>query len=45
MFLLWGNIDFSMFEVSFFEEVVEEFFYVIVGVGEHIFVEAVGVGY
>ena len=45
MFLLWGYIDFSVFEVSFFEEVIEEFFYVIVGVGEHIFAEAVGVGY
>ena len=34
-----------MFEVSFFEEVIEEFFYVIVGVGEHILVKAVGAGY
>ena len=43
MFLLWGYIYFSVFKVSFFEEVVEEFFYIVVGVGEHIFVEAVGV--
>jgi len=34
-----------MFEVSFFEEVVKEFFHIVVGVGEHIFAEAVGVGY
>ena len=45
MFLLWEYVYFSMFEVSFFEEVIEEFFYVVIGVGEHILAEAVGVRY